>query len=95
LPHQENYPVPHMGWNQLQWCYNSPLQNGLHVKDYVYFVHSYAIDTNEYTVAHCDYSKSFSAIIQKDNFWGMQFHPEKSAETGMNLLNNFLNLEAV
>ncbi|WP_045095221.1 imidazole glycerol phosphate synthase subunit HisH [Legionella fallonii] len=94
LPKKEYYPVPHMGWNQLKWCKNTPLQQRLDSADYVYFVHSYALDKNQYTVASCDYSDEFSAIINKDNIFGMQFHPEKSAETGLILLNNFLSLES-
>jgi glutamine amidotransferase len=92
---KENFPVPHMGWNQLQWCKDTPLQQGLKNEDYVYFVHSYALDTTAYALACCHYSEPFTAIIQKDNIWGMQFHPEKSAETGMTLLKNFLELETV
>ena len=95
LARQEDFPVPHMGWNQLEWKNNSPLQNGLNSKEYVYFVHSYALKTNEYTVASCNYNQEFSAIINKDNIYGMQFHPEKSAEAGMVLLNNFLTLERI
>ena len=90
IPKKKEYPVPHMGWNQLQWCKKSPLQHGLNEKDYVYFVHSYALSNAEYALARCDYSEPFTAIIQKDNVFGMQFHPEKSAETGMVLLRNFL-----
>ncbi|PWY55601.1 imidazole glycerol phosphate synthase subunit HisH [Legionella qingyii] len=89
LPRQENYPVPHMGWNQLQWCTETFLQQGLIEQDYVYFVHSYALGESKYALAYCEYSEPFTAIIQKNNIWGMQFHPEKSAETGMRLLNNF------
>jgi glutamine amidotransferase len=92
---KNDFPVPHMGWNQLQWCHDSPLQRGLSEQDHVYFVHSYALSTQEYAVARCEYSEPFTAIVNKDNVWGMQFHPEKSAQTGMLLLKNFLELEAV
>ncbi|WP_392536957.1 imidazole glycerol phosphate synthase subunit HisH [Legionella sp. 227] len=91
LQHQDGYPVPHMGWNQLQWCTESFLNQGLKEQDYVYFVHSYALGESEYALAYCDYGQPFTAIIQKNNIWGMQFHPEKSAEAGMTLLNNFCN----
>lgn len=87
------FPVPHMGWNRLHWCQNSVLQKGLSESDYVYFVHGFAVKLNECTVASCQYSMDFSAIVQKNNIHGMQFHPEKSAETGLKLLNNFLTLE--
>lgn len=92
LATKNQFPIPHMGWNQLQWCKDTPLQHGLNKYDYVYFVHSYALTAQEYALARCEYSESFTAIINKNNFWGMQFHPEKSAETGMRLLKNFLEL---
>lgn len=91
LHQNKDFPVPHMGWNQLHWCKETSLQQGLKEKDYVYFVHSYVLSSTEYALAHCKYSESFAAIIQKDTIWGMQFHPEKSAETGMMLLKNFCN----
>lgn len=93
LPGKEHFPVPHMGWNQLKWSHTHHLQQGLNQAAYVYFVHSYALKSKTHTLASCDYSEEFSAIINKDNIFGMQFHPEKSAETGMVLLNNFLSLE--
>ena len=86
---KNGYPVPHMGWNQLQWRKTTFLRHELNEEDYVYFVHSYALKDSEYALARCDYGEPFSAIIQKDTIWGMQFHPEKSAETGMMLLKNF------
>lgn len=89
----EHYPVPHMGWNQLKWCQRSLLQQGLDEQEIVYFVHSYALKESPYTLASCNYKDDFSAIINKSHIYGMQFHPEKSAGTGMTLLNNFLSLE--
>lgn len=91
LTRKEHFPVPHMGWNQLKWCQNSSLQQGLNNNEYVYFVHSYALKSTQFALASCDYTDEFSAIINKDNIFGMQFHPEKSAETGMLLLKNFCN----
>ncbi|MCW8418942.1 imidazole glycerol phosphate synthase subunit HisH [Fluoribacter dumoffii] len=91
LRHKEGYPVPHMGWNQLHWNSATSLQEGLNEQEYVYFVHSYALGESKYALAHCEYSESFTAIIHKNNIWGMQFHPEKSAEAGMTLLKNFCN----
>ncbi|KTD36080.1 imidazole glycerol phosphate synthase subunit HisH [Legionella nautarum] len=88
-----NYPVPHMGWSKLQWARPSPLSQGLSPEDYVYFVHSYALLNDENALASCQYSEQFTAIVQYENVYGMQFHPEKSAETGLKLLNNFLQLE--
>lgn len=86
---QKGYPVPHMGWNQLHWCKETLLLRELNKEDYVYFVHSYALGESKYALAYCEYNELFTAIIQKNNIWGMQFHPEKSAETGMTLLKNF------
>lgn len=92
LPFVEGHPVPHMGWSKLSWTKDSPLSQGLTAQDYVYFVHSYALLSDEYELAHCLYSKKFTAVVQYKNFYGMQFHPEKSAETGLKLLNNFLQV---
>lgn len=82
--------VPHMGWNQLHnttdW-----LSNSLE-KKYVYFVHSYYVPVNRYTSATGEYINSFSAAMRKDNFYGVQFHPEKSADTGALILKRFIEL---
>lgn len=97
LRSMDNFPVPHMGWNKLLWNKQSSLGQGLSDQAYVYFVHSYALVSEPGTrheLASCQYSDRFSAIIQQDNIYGMQFHPEKSAETGITLLSNFLNLES-
>lgn len=95
LPSLTNYPVPHMGWNKLLWSKETSLNRCLPDDTYVYFVHSYALISNaQHELASCQYSDRFSAIIQQDNRYGMQFHPEKSAETGISLLNNFLQLES-
>jgi glutamine amidotransferase len=84
-----------MGWNRLHWCHDSLLQKGLDDGEHVYFVHGFAVKLSEFTLASCQYSIDFSAIVQKNNIYGMQFHPEKSAETGLKLLKNFLTLEEV
>ena len=83
--------VPHMGWNALQNL-KGPLFEGLTTTDDVYFVHSYAADLSEETIASCDYISPFSAALQKDNFFATQFHPEKSAIVGQQILKNFLAL---
>jgi glutamine amidotransferase len=95
IPAMTGFPVPHMGWNCLHWCQDSLLQKGLGLASHVYFVHGFAVKVGEYTVASSQYSIDFSAIVQKNNIYGMQFHPEKSAETGLKLLKNFLTLEEV
>ena len=86
-------PVPHMGWNQLARVRDDPLLEGIASGDYVYFVHSYAAPLSDITLATADYGISVSAIVRKGNFWGAQFHPERSAGTGARLLANFLRLE--
>lgn len=93
LPTLAGHPVPHMGWSRLNWAKNTVLSQGLTDQDYVYFVHSYALLESDYRLASCQYSVNFSAIIQHENKIGMQFHPEKSADLGLKLLNNFLNME--
>lgn len=95
LQPQRGQPVPHMGWNNLQWVQSSPLCEGLTEQEYVYFVHSYALLASDYALAGCQYSQAFTAIVQHKNAYGMQFHPEKSAETGLKLLDNFLKLESI
>ena len=85
-------PVPHMGWNTLLLERRSALLDGIHNGDYAYFVHSYAVTVGEETVACTEYGAAFSACVQWNNFYGAQFHPERSAAVGARLLNNFLSL---
>lgn len=84
--------VPHMGWNNLQFEPNA-LLNGISPEDDFYFVHSYYCETSAETLAVCDYILPFAAIMHKNNFYAMQFHPEKSAAVGQKLLLNFLKLK--
>lgn len=84
-------PLPHMGWNQID-VGDHPLFSGIENGSYVYFVHSYRAPISEYTLASSTYGESFSAAIGKDNFFGVQFHPEKSAKVGAQILRNFLNM---
>ena len=81
--------LPHMGWNQVTSVYNNPLFAGIDDGAYFYFVHGYAVDVYEHTLASCEYHKPFSAAIHKDNFFGVQFHPERSSDAGAHLLKNF------
>jgi glutamine amidotransferase len=86
------YKVPHMGWNQLTLKQaNNPLLEGIADGDYVYFVHSYHVRVADASVllATTDYHQEVTAIVGRGNVFGMQFHPEKSGETGMRLLRNF------
>ena len=83
--------VPHTGWNSCE-LNSSPLFNGISSEDDFYFVHSYYAEVCADTSATCDYILPFSAALQKDNFYGVQFHPEKSAALGSKLIQNFLEL---
>jgi imidazole glycerol-phosphate synthase subunit HisH len=85
-------PVPHMGWNQLAPLREDPILEGIGANDWVYFVHSYAVPVSTNTLATTDYGIAVSAVVRKGNFWGAQFHPERSAVTGARLLANFLRL---
>lgn len=84
--------VPHMGWNQIKNQKDHPLLSGIGDKHYFYYVHGYYAPVNEYTMASCDYINNFAAVVAKDNFMGVQFHPEKSGPSGSRLLQNFLDL---
>jgi len=84
--------VPHMGWNTLSDFKSNIFSNGKEEND-VYFVHSFYCELSQYTTSVCDYILPFSASLQKDNFYAMQFHPEKSGSTGSRLLHNFLNIK--
>ena len=86
------HPVPHMGWNTLKFQRPSALLDGLHQDDYAYFVHSYALPLGAATIASSEYGHCFSACVQWRNFFGAQFHPERSAKVGARLLQNFLCL---
>jgi glutamine amidotransferase len=86
------HPVPHMGWNTLKIDRPGELLDGLQQDDYAYFVHSYALPRSPATIASSDYGCSFSACVQWRNFFGAQFHPERSAKVGARLLRNFLSL---
>jgi len=83
--------VPHMGWNTISGL-KSPLFSGIEENSDVYFVHSYYCGLAESTVSVCDYILPFSASLQKDNFFAVQFHPEKSGLTGSKILDNFIKL---
>jgi glutamine amidotransferase len=85
-------PVPHMGWNTLQVHRPSALLRDFAPDSYAYFVHSYALDINDATIASSSYGISFSACVEWRNFYGAQFHPERSAAVGSVLLQNFLAL---
>ena len=92
LPASNGIRVPHMGWNSTDQQMADPLIKGLPTKPWFYFVHSYAAPLGKYTIASSTHGKAFSAIVRQNNFYGVQFHPERSAEHGAQLLQNFLEL---
>lgn len=83
--------VPHMGWNSVTEL-RTGLFDGLSEGDFVYFVHSFAADVCEDTIAVSENGRRFSAALRKGNFYGAQFHPEKSGDVGERILKNFMNL---
>lgn len=83
--------VPQIGWNHI-FSLKSKLFEGIDEKSFMYFVHSYYVPENEYSIANSDYGINFAAAIQKDNFYACQFHPEKSGNIGQIILENFLKL---
>ncbi len=84
--------VPHMGWNSVQPARPHALLAGIEAGSFAYFVHSYAAPVGDFTLASADYGGGFSAIVQRGNFYGAQFHPERSAAVGAQLLRNFIAL---
>lgn len=85
-------PLPHMGWNQVQAQEGHPLFRHIADDARFYFVHSYALPVGEYTIAQTEYGNMFSSAIAKGNFFGVQFHPERSGAAGAQLLKNFLEM---
>ncbi|MGF7452769.1 imidazole glycerol phosphate synthase subunit HisH [Pasteurella bettyae] len=83
-------PLPHMGWNKVNYAKDHPLFHGIEQGSHFYFVHSYAVLPNENTIASCNYGVDFSAAIASKNFYGVQFHPERSGAAGAKLLRNFV-----
>jgi glutamine amidotransferase len=83
--------IPHVGWNQIT-SLKSPLFEGVKEGSYVYFVHSYFAELSRHTIARTEYGRPFSAAIRFNNFIATQFHPERSGQTGEQILKNFLAL---
>lgn len=92
LPTDAGLTVPHMGWNTLSLLKSSLLTAELTNGIYQYFVHSFAAPVNEFTIAATHYGNAFTAIVQRNNFYGTQFHPERSGKMGEVILKNFLRL---
>ena len=87
-----NLKVPHMGWNTISGL-KTYLFDKLPESSYMYFVHSYYVPDNEFSIATTDYELKYSSALQKDNFYAVQFHPEKSGQWGEQILRNFLEIE--
>lgn len=84
--------IPHMGWNTTTVVKDDPLLSGLPEHPWFYFVHSYRAPVSSSTIATCNHGESFAAIVRRENFFGAQFHPERSARSGAKLLANFLEI---
>jgi imidazole glycerol-phosphate synthase subunit HisH len=92
----ERFPAdvksPHVGWNDLQIDSSSRLFHGVPAAPYVYFTHSFRVPVGEMTAACCEYGGQFSAAVERDHLFGVQFHPEKSGDAGLKILRNFCEL---
>lgn len=87
----QDVKVPQIGWNNI-YNLKSSLFKGVSEKEYQYFVHGYYVEKSENTIATTNYINDYSSALQKDNFYGVQFHPEKSAKAGEQILKNFIGL---
>lgn len=85
------WKVPQIGWNNISGL-RSPLFKGVPENAFMYFVHSYYAEPGEHTIATTEYTLPYSSAMHKDNFYGVQFHPEKSAEAGQKILENFISI---
>jgi glutamine amidotransferase len=92
FPNLADLPIPHTGWNEVELSTPSRLLDGVGDGGYAYFVHSYAAPVGDYTRATADYGGKFSAVVEHGNFFGTQFHPERSAALGAQILGNFVRL---
>lgn len=87
-----NLKVPQIGWNQIENL-NSEIFKGINEKEYMYLVHSFYVPLNSNSIATTSYGVNYASALQKDNFYGVQFHPEKSSNAGEKILENFLKLD--
>ncbi len=94
LPEEKGIKIPHMGWNSLKYPNPGRLFTGIEENSYVYFVHSYYLKAQEEEIvtASSEYGTLIHASVEKDNVFACQFHPEKSSETGLKILRNFLTI---
>ncbi|MCI6630692.1 MAG: imidazole glycerol phosphate synthase subunit HisH [Lachnospiraceae bacterium] len=94
IPDREDLKVPHIGWNSLDYPSEGTLFQGIPEGSYVYFVHSYYLRAREESIvkATTEYGVTIHASVEKDNVYACQFHPEKSSQIGMKILQNFINI---
>ena len=92
-PKDKSLKIPHMGWNTLNIESEHPVLNSINNGDHVYFVHSFQMILKKQAqrLAHTDYGTDITAVVGKDNMVGLQFHPEKSGQTGLKMIENFLS----
>ena len=90
---QNTFKVPQIGWNNITNL-KTPLFNGVPENSYTYFVHGFYAGLGDNTIATTDYIQPYSSALQKNNFYGVQFHPEKSAAVGEQIIQNFLSLKS-
>ncbi|MCS6796074.1 MAG: imidazole glycerol phosphate synthase subunit HisH [Raineya sp.] len=93
FPTDKGFKVPHVGWNSIEKL-QSKLFAGIHAGAYMYYVHSYYAELGSATIAQTEYILPFSAALQHKNFYAVQFHPEKSSDSGEQLLKNFLQISS-
>ena len=91
-PSDDGLKIPHMGWNRIQLTTENPLLTEALDNNFVYYVHSFYVPLNCWTIAKTEYIGEFSAAMRKDNFFATQFHPEKSGDVGERILKNFIEL---
>ena len=92
FPRSARLPVPQMGWNSVRKVAETPLLDGIDGESYAYFIHSYALPESPQTCGVADYGGVFTAMVQHENFFATQFHPERSARFGAAVLSNFLRI---
>ena len=88
---ETGFKIPQIGWNNI-YDLSSPLFSGISENEYMYFVHGYYVEKSPQTIARADYALEYSAAISKDNFYAVQFHPEKSGVMGQKIIDNFLKM---
>lgn len=89
FPNKPDFKIPQIGWNNI-FDLKSELMEGITEDSYMYFVHSYYVEACQNAISTTDYIVNYSSAIHKNNFWAVQFHPEKSGDTGQKILENFI-----